>query len=412
MMGDEPVHAENVEREGARKEGARCFEEGKFEEASKWFGAALQRGESSDVWVDWATARLACGRAAEAESGLRRALQLDANNRPAGLKLGVLLSNLNRYKEAVPYLEGSLAGSQEPERTALLRMLAAAQSKAAAREREIAGQFSQPAKVIGLDYDFIPEPRYGHGKALHPELHAIINRQREQFASFLVDLQRFSQQFGQIPLERDASNDAAPFWNNPYFSWLDAMCLYGMVALRKPKRYVEVGSGNSTRFARRAIQDQKLETKIVSFDPTPRAEIGKVCDRWIQSGLESVDIATFGEVEAGDILFVDNSHRAFTNSDVTVFFLELLPRLKPGVIVHLHDIMLPADYPPEWAGRYYSEQYLLACYLLSEWPRLKILMANYFVSLDRELRELMMKLYRSVGFEVSHVGGSFWIEMQ
>jgi len=411
-VSDQPIHAEKGEREDARKQGARCFGQGKFEEASKWFSAAILRGEDSELWVDWATARLACNRMAEAESGLRRALELDASNRLAGLKLGILLFNLNRHKEAVPYLEASLAGSAEPERAALVRMLADARRKAAARDCEMASRFAHPAKIIGLDYDFVPEPRYGHGKELHPELYAIIDRRREAFASFLVELQRFSQRFSEIPLERDASDDAAPFWNNPYFSWLDAMCLYGMVALRAPKRYVEIGSGNSTRFARRAIQDQKLETRIISFDPTPRAEIGRVCDRWIQSGLESVDLGVFAEVEAGDILFVDNSHRAFTNSDVTVFFLELLPRLKPGVVVHLHDIMLPADYPAEWAGRYYSEQYLLACYLLSEWPRLKILMANYFISLDRELSELATKLYKSAGFDVSHAGGSFWMEMQ
>lgn len=409
---DELIGVENVEREHARDRGVRCFEHGKFEEASKWFGIAIQRGEDSALWLDWATARLACNRVAEAESGFRRALELDASNRLARLKLGVLLSNLKRYKDAVPFLEASLARSSEPERSSLLQMLAAARSKAAARDYEMASRFAHPAKTIGLDYDFFPEPRYGHGKALHPELYAIINRRREQFTSFLADLGRFSECFSEIRLERDASDHAAPFWNNPYFSWLDAMCLYGMLALRAPRRYVEIGSGNSTRFARRAIRDQELETRIISFDPTPRAEIGEVSDRWIRSGLESVDIATFGELEAGDILFVDNSHRAFTNSDVTVFFLELLPRLKPGVIVHLHDIMLPADYPPEWSGRYYSEQYLLACYLLSEWPRLKILMANYFVSLDPELSEIATKLYRSAGFEVAHAGGSFWMEMQ
>ena len=90
-----------------------------------------------------------------------------------------------------------------------------------------------------------------------------------------------------------------------------------------------------------------------------------VCDTVIRQPLETLDTAGIIEnLQAGDILFVDGSHRCFTNSDVTVVFLEILPRLQPGVLVHFHDILLPYDYPPAWSRRYYSEQYLLACWLL------------------------------------------------
>lgn len=388
------------------------FDQGQFEGASRWFWLALEQQESSELWQNWATARLACNRTAEAERGLRRALELNPGNRLAALKMGLLLANRNRYREAVSYLERGLAGILDPARTQLLHLIQETRRKAAIQESERASQYPQPLKTIGLDYDFVPDPRFGYGKALHPELYRIMDRRREDFARFLAELLNLSTCFARIPKVPDPSDEVTPYWENAYFSGLDAMCLYGILTLRRPKRYVEIGSGNSTKFARRAVVDHKLETRLISVDPTPRAAIDAVCDERIQSGLESLDTRTFASLEAGDILFVDNSHRAFTNSDVTVFFLELLPRLKPGVLVHLHDIMLPADYPPEWSGRYYSEQYLLACYLLAEWPRLKIVLANSFISLDPALMSVVANIYEKAGLEDPQGGGSFWIEMQ
>jgi hypothetical protein len=84
------------------------------------------------------------------------------------------------------------------------------------------------------------------------------------------------------------------------------------------------------------------------LDPEPRAQIDALCDTSIRRRLEDCDLSMFDQLEAGDILFFDGSHRVFTNSDVTVFFLELMPRLKPGVIVHIHDIFLPCS---SWIAR-------------------------------------------------------------
>ena len=97
-------------------------------------------------------------------------------------------------------------------------------------------------------------------------------------------------------------------------------------------------------FARHAIRTGNLKTTIMSIDPKPRAEIDSLCDRVMRLPLELCDLNLFRELEPGDILFFDGSHRIFANSDVTVFFIEVLPRLKPGVLVHVHDIFLPADY--------------------------------------------------------------------
>ena len=131
-----------------------------------------------------------------------------------------------------------------------------------------------------------------------------------------------------------------------------------------PALYLEIGSGISTRFAARARRDGQLDMRIVSIDPEPRADVEALCDRALRVPLELADLSVFDELSDGDVVFLDGSHRTFMNSDATVFFLELLPRLAGGVLVGVHDVFLPYDYPAELADRYYSEQYLLAAHLL------------------------------------------------
>src|SRR5207249_4908129 len=138
------------------------------------------------------------------------------------------------------------------------------------------------------------------------------------------------------------------------------------ITMNNPKRFFEIGSGDSTRFARQAIRDHQLQTTITSFDPRPCAKIDDICDHSFRTPLEECNPEIFNQLEAGDILFVDGSHRVFTNSDVTVVFVEILPLLKPGVFIQFHDICLPYDYPQEWNRRFYSEQYLLATYILAQ----------------------------------------------
>lgn len=120
----------------------------------------------------------------------------------------------------------------------------------------------------------------------------------------------------------------------------------------------------TTCFAHQAIKDGRLDTRVISIDPEPRGDIDAICDEVIREGLETCDLATFDRLEAGDILFFDGSHRTFMNSDVTVFFIDVLPRIKPGVIVHIHDVTLPWDYPESFKHWYWNEQYMLAVYLM------------------------------------------------
>jgi glycosyltransferase involved in cell wall biosynthesis len=119
-----PGAATSGSQNGRREEAVKLYEEGEFEEASRAFGEALLESETSDGWTDWATAQLACKRAAEAERALRRALELDAGNTLAALKLGVLMANLGRAESAIPYLEMSAAGLKDQRRSEVLQLLA------------------------------------------------------------------------------------------------------------------------------------------------------------------------------------------------------------------------------------------------------------------------------------------------
>ena len=151
-----------------------------------------------------------------------------------------------------------------------------------------------------------------------------------------------------------------------------------------------------------------MQTRVVSIDPNPRAEVDGICDEVIRSPVESVDLSVFDRLGSGDMLYVDNSHRAFMNSDVTVVFLDVLPRLAPGVLVGLDDIYLPRDYPPEWRYRYYSEQYLLASLLLGDGDTLRIELPCAYAGQDHELRDV---LQAEVPADLPRGGTSFWVEV-
>ena len=174
----------------------------------------------------------------------------------------------------------------------------------------------------------------------------------------------YREAFRAIPM-RSSEITSRPIWVNGWLPAMDMLANYTVLAENDPLRYVEIGSGESTKLARRAIDERGLRTRLTSIDPHPRAEVDRLCDAVVRHKLEDADLAVFAECEPGDVIFFDGSHRSFMNSDVSVFFLEILPSLPPGVIVGLHDIELPWDYPTSWSGRFYNEQYLLAVYLLT-----------------------------------------------
>jgi Methyltransferase domain len=257
-------------------------------------------------------------------------------------------------------------------------------------------------------YPVDPVPRWGYGKPPHPQITEALARRRSEYSETLSAFAQHLDVMTSVP-SRGVVEAGTPYWRNDWFENLDPISLMGMLLTKKPARYFEIGSGNSTKFARHAIETAQLRTKLSSWDPEPRASIDALCDNVIRRRLEDCDLAVFDELEAGDILFFDGSHRAFTNSDVTVFFLDLMPRLKPGVNVHVHDITLPWDYLPEWKKRLYSEQYILAAMLICPQPFFKVLLPNFFVSKDQSLGPQVQTLVKPLGCVAQ--GWSFWLEI-
>jgi hypothetical protein len=265
-------------------------------------------------------------------------------------------------------------------------------------------------RPIFVDYPIRPRPRYGWGKPVHPEMAAMLEAGRDRYARLLGSFAALHADLRAIPV--DAVDGTTPAWRNDWFVGLDPLALYSLLRLESPDLFIEVGSGHSTRFARQAIRDGDLGTRLVSIDPRPRAQIDALCDEVIRSRLEDIDLAIFERLGTGDVLFLDGSHRTFTNSDVVVAFLEVMPRLAPGVLVHIHDIWWPSDYPPAWNDFYYSEQYLLAGLLLGAPARYEVVLPNAFVSLDDELADAATQAFAGdvpAGWTAD--GGSFWIRI-
>ena len=237
---------------------------------------------------------------------------------------------------------------------------------------------AEPVVTIELDYPVRPRSRYGWGAPPHPQLQALLVSGTDHYRSVLEGFLAHAGELASVTV--DATGVCGGSAVGQRLSARSRCC--GALRLRcRPRAplYLEVGSGNSTKFAARAIRDHALPTRVVSIDPFPRAEIDALCDEVIRQPAEDVDLAVYDSLAAGDILFIDNSHRVLQNSDATVMLTEVVPALAPGVLVGIHDIFLPEDYPPQWADRWYSEQYLLAAWLLGGAGGAEIVLPAHFI---------------------------------
>ncbi|NRA99187.1 MAG: class I SAM-dependent methyltransferase [Rhodobacteraceae bacterium] len=181
----------------------------------------------------------------------------------------------------------------------------------------------------------------------------------------------------QIDYPVDKPDDARTyFYGNTQFPVLDAEFLFTALCHFRPKAMIEVGSGYSsliTADVNRRILNGSLSFSCV--EPYPHQFLVDGVDGitdLVMSKVEDLDLSFFDRLGDGDILFIDSSHVSKVGSDVNYLFFEVIPRLKPGVMVHIHDIFLPDDYPEIWAldqNRNWNEQYLLHAFLQfnSEW---------------------------------------------
>lgn len=201
-------------------------------------------------------------------------------------------------------------------------------------------------------------------------------------------------------------------FNNPNYSYGEALVLYTMLCHLRPKRVIEVGSGYSSCVIldanERAFAGQIACTFIEPYPdllksllkPGDEGRISIVADR-----IQTVDPALIAGLEPNDVLFIDSSHVAKTGSDVNYIFFELLPRLRAGVFVHFHDIGYPFEYPKSWVyqGRAWNEAYLLRAFL-SYNAAFRIELYNAFIGhFHAEALE------RSLPLAIKNPGTSIWL---
>lgn len=360
-----------------------------------------------------------------AEISFRRILNATPDHYASRHLWGVTLVRLGRHEEGLAAIRQALRG--EPENRTMYRDLAAAlqldgqhEMAQAAWDRTgpNAGPIPDPLvfsyeqgefKFTSVDYDYRSIVRYGEGKPPHPELTAMLEKQRPAFSAFLDEIAEITADFADVPMYGTYDNPL-PIWLNGWFPPLDGMVLTQFLRRGNPKRFVEIGSGVSTKFTRRAVDRYGLQTHMTSIDPQPRNEIDSMVDQVIRSPLEDCDLSIFEALEPGDILFLDSSHRSFQGSDVTVFFMEILPRVKPGVIVHIHDIYLPDDYITGHLHRQWNEQYLLATALLFGGDGFEVLFPCWFAHRDPALSaQANARLRTPETSKMNLYGASFWL---
>jgi hypothetical protein len=271
---------------------------------------------------------------------------------------------------------------------------------------------SSKKQTIFLDYKIKAHPRALEKNCL--SLLENIKKNETLYHSHLEKINERSISLLQLNESKDETDNSLPTWNNGFLPGMDIINLYGMITIYQPKIYIEIGSGNSTKVAKKSIQDNALKTKIISIDPFPRAEIDDLADEVIREGLENIKniSSIISQLEAGDILFIDNSHWCFPNSDVMVCFLEILPQLAKGVIVHFHDIYLPYDYPQFMCNRFYNEQYMLAAFIISNPIKYKPILPNYYIYENKHLHQILNQYWLHPNLKnVEQHGGSFWLEI-
>ena len=265
------------------------------------------------------------------------------------------------------------------------------------------------SKLLALDYP--PRhlaPRYGHGRTLHARLLEILRRDDDAYPRNLETLIGYPDDL--VRIDQDRGDGADPPWISSWLLGMDVVSLYGFLRAREPRAYVEIGSGASTMWARRAIRDGALPTRITSIDPEPRREVEDLCDRSVREPLETADLAVFDELAPGDVVFMDGSHRVFENSDATVFFLDVLPSLPAGILVGVHDILLPDDYLPMWTEYLWSEQYLMAAHLLAEGKKTQLELACNYVTEHSDLHRILDPLWESPQLAgVARRGFALWL---
>ncbi|MEI8305091.1 MAG: class I SAM-dependent methyltransferase [Burkholderiales bacterium] len=232
-------------------------------------------------------------------------------------------------------------------------------------------------------------------------------------AAQLALLESFAGFYAEMPFTHEPVAANRYRFDNPAYSYSDAILLYCMLRHLRPRRLIEVGSGHSTCVVldtRERFLAGQLELTCIEPYPALLESLLRPGDReritLLPQRLQDVDLAVFAQLQRGDVLFIDSTHVARTGSDVNRLFFEVLPVLAPGVHVHVHDVFHPFEYPREWVfgGRAWNELYLLRAFLQYNAAWRVVLMNTFMEHFHADFfRERMPLCLRNPG-------GSIWLE--
>ncbi len=236
-------------------------------------------------------------------------------------------------------------------------------------------------------------PSYAEVETLFASLQPDLMKTISAFSDTLPDLWR-AVEAGSIPMEEEG-----------WYPVFDVISAYHFVRTLAPKRIVEIGSGASTHVLSGALTANG-GGDLLCIDPYPRRSIADTVARVERRVLGVDDVHLAEELEANDILFIDSSHLMLPGTDVDIQFNRMFPRLKPGAVVHVHDIFLPDGYPADWETRYYSEQNALIGWILSGF--FDVIYPTYYVAtrLEASLSEV---LGDRMPRRPAKNGGSIWL---
>jgi len=217
-----------------------------------------------------------------------------------------------------------------------------------------------------------------------------------------------------FPFPRNKSPEYRFYFDNPFFGCHDASALFSVLMEFQPRRVVEVGCGFSSNLlldANERFFDGRLDLTLIdpSLDQlkTQFDRLDSSNARLLNQKLQDVPLAVFERLERNDILFVDSSHVSKTGSDVNHYLFQIVPRLKPGVVVHIHDILYPFEYLQEWVldeKRNWNEAYLIHAFLLFNSTYEIVYWANFA---SHRLRDT---LARRMPLCLENEGGSLWLQ--
>ena len=243
------------------------------------------------------------------------------------------------------------------------------------------------------------------GKEMWENINLRVEEQKEFYEKLL-------QEYPRLPFPAEKSDQFRYYIDNGFFCESDAYTLSAILRYTKPKRIVEVGSGFSSAVMLDTLDYANLSAEISFIEPyadrlkSLLSSSDRATATILEEPVQAVSLDVFKTLQSGDILFIDSSHVAKIGSDVTHLILRVLPVIRAGVWIHVHDIFYPWSYPNGWVkeGRAWNEGLFLRAYLTQN-TKVNISAFNCFAG------SCFPELFKSAAPSfLTNAGGSIWMK--